>query len=617
MAQVDLNLLSDADYQAFTQKRYGDLSPDAQKYLSGEGFGTVSTIIDQTGRAISDTLRGAVSLLPENDFISISPNQDLTQEQVSRMQLETNPIASVTGIVAGSILDPITLPLFLTKALKIGGAVTTGLAQGAVAGGISGAIAPVYEQLGDSRLINTAASSAFGGAIGSVLGKVLSKFGVDISAPDVEKAINELPPSAKAEVKQAIALEEQMATKPQQKPELRPFQQRMSQENIDRLTSGELDENQLRILQQKLQKNEADIARAEEELYNVEKGTTPKDAPDMMGLREPKRVEAERQTPALFKPREVEQAAPEAPRGRQVASLLQPKGLMARAAPPPQQVAALLQREKAVTTAQASSSASYLQKTIAAKQAENNNLQQILAKHQQVVEQNKLKAAPEVVTKTDTPPVADSFPTQVANDIPPTPVELGGFPVYRSGGSAGASAQAQQRAAGADLMPEAANMNAETFLNKVLDTPDIRAVVPKDAKMTSGKWENIVRRGSAELKRILDTHTTMAEYMLWQTKQKEAMSDDANAAFQLFYWDSMAKRNNIMAKASAARASGESLDSPQAIEWWQDLMYYSGVDLFFKKEGTKASKALNARRVIYEKVRAKKKINSLFPGVMC
>lgn len=614
MAQVDLNLLSDADYQAFTEKRYGDLSPDAQKYLSGEGFGTASTLIDQMGRSISDTARGIVSLLPENDFISIDKQKDLEQEQLSRMQLETNPVASVTGIGMGAILDPITLPLFITKALKVGGAVTTGLTQGAVAGTISGAVSPVYEQFGDSRLINTAAGGTLGAAVGSILGKVLSKFGIDISAPDVEKAINELPPSAKAEVKQAIALEEQAVVNPPQKRELRPFEQRMSQENIDRLTSGELDENQLKIVQQKLQKNEADIARAEEEIYNVEKGLSSRDAPDLLGLREPKRVEAERQTPALFKPRAPEPtAAPEAPRGRQQAALLQPRGLMARVAPPPQQVAALLQKEKAVTTAQASSSVSYLQKTIAAKQAENASLQQIVAKHEQAVQQRKLKAAPEVITKEETPTVTP--PT--AEGVAPTPVEIGGFPVYRSGGSAGASAQAQQRAAGAELMPEATTMNAEEFLNKVLDTPDIRQVVPKDAAMTSGKWENIARRGAAELRRILDKHSTMAEYMLWRGKQKEAMTDDENAAFQLFYWDSMAKRNKIMAQASAARARGESLDSPQAVEWWQDLMYYAGVDLFFKKEGTKASKALNARRVIYEKVRAKKKINSLFPGVMC
>ena len=93
MAKVNLDLLTEEDYQAFQEKRYADLSEDAKRYLSGEGFGSAATFMEEAGRGFSSSLRGLAGMLPENDFISVDQEVDLDQERRSRMMLETNPVA--------------------------------------------------------------------------------------------------------------------------------------------------------------------------------------------------------------------------------------------------------------------------------------------------------------------------------------------------------------------------------------------------------------------------------------------------------------------------------------------------------------------------------------------
>ena len=46
-------------------------------------------------------------------------------------------------------------------------------------------------------------------------------------------------------------------------------------------------------------------------------------------------------------------------------------------------------------------------------------------------------------------------------------------------------------------------------------------------------------------------------------------------------------------------------------------MYYTGIALFKKNEGSKAGRALNAFRLISEKARKGQNLNNIFPGVVC
>ena len=175
MATINLDLLSDEDYKAYTEKRYADLSPDAQKYLSGEGFGTAETLVESAGQGFSSSLRGLVGLLPENDFISVDKEADLEAERRSRMMLETNPLAGWGGLLVGSALDPVTLPAALLKPLTIGGAAATGALRGSAAGAFGGVLEPVYEEMGDSRVMNILGGAGLGAGLGGLIGKMFGR----------------------------------------------------------------------------------------------------------------------------------------------------------------------------------------------------------------------------------------------------------------------------------------------------------------------------------------------------------------------------------------------------------------------------------------------------------
>lgn len=92
----------------------------------------------------------------------------------NRVELEQSPYAGYGGLLVGSILDPVTLPAAFLKPLTVGGRLATGAARGAIVGAAGGAVEPVFEEFGDSRLLNTTVGAAFGGALGGVLSKYVA-----------------------------------------------------------------------------------------------------------------------------------------------------------------------------------------------------------------------------------------------------------------------------------------------------------------------------------------------------------------------------------------------------------------------------------------------------------
>ena len=95
------------------------------------------------------------------------------------------------------------------------------------------------------------------------------------------------------------------------------------------------------------------------------------------------------------------------------------------------------------------------------------------------------------------------------------------------------------------------------------------------------------------------------------------MSEVDAGAFAPFYHQAMAAREVVLDKAVAHRAAGGSFESGEGAQLAQDLLYYTGIALFKKNEGSKAGRALNAFRLLSEKARKGQTVKNIFPGVTC
>jgi hypothetical protein len=169
----DPNLLSPEDSKALIEGRFEDVSVEGSKYLT-DGFSTGEVILHQAGRAATSTIRG-IEKIVDIPGISVDEQKDSADERTSRMMFDNNPVASVAGTGVGVIADPAVLPSAALAPLKGATAFRTGLMRGAVAGTVYGAVEPVYEEYGDSRVLNTLVGAGFGGALGGVVGKLFEK----------------------------------------------------------------------------------------------------------------------------------------------------------------------------------------------------------------------------------------------------------------------------------------------------------------------------------------------------------------------------------------------------------------------------------------------------------
>ena len=201
------------------------------------------------------------------------------------------------------------------------------------------------------------------------------------------------------------------------------------------------------------------------------------------------------------------------------------------------------------------------------------------------------------------------------------PEDIGIPKAYGSVGSAGVD----PKTLGAeDLMPKTygdiikGGETRDRVLMRMLETDDPRVAVPKDIAATvknKGTLLAFKQKARARLQEIIKDHGNFVNYMLSQTNQKAGMPAEDVAAFQWFHADAMANKVKIVNDLVEMRKRGESFDSPRAAEMARDLVYYTGVDMFWKNEGTKASRALNARRLIQQY--GNKKVKTIFPGADC
>jgi len=153
-----------------------DLLPEGS---SGEVF------FNQMGEGLESSIEGL------SNITGLGFYEDSYEDEFrSRVQLEQSPIAGYGGNFIGNMLDPVTLPAAFLKPIAFGSKVLTGIGRGGAAGAAGGLVEPVFEEFGDSRLLNTTVGGVFGGALGGALSKFIAR---DIKVPtkqDTEKGVD-------------------------------------------------------------------------------------------------------------------------------------------------------------------------------------------------------------------------------------------------------------------------------------------------------------------------------------------------------------------------------------------------------------------------------------------
>ena len=605
MANIDYaSLLTEEDQKALLEGRYEELSLDAKKLIAG-GFSTGEVVQRGLERGVTSSARGIAQLAGYGD---VYPD-DAEKERQFRMMTETNPAAAIGSNVVGNIGDLVTLPVAFLKPLKAASAVGTAAMRGAAQGAFGGALEPTYQEYGDSRLMNVAAGTGLGAGLGAVIGKVLKKFGIDINEPGAEAKVKALSDEQKAAAKAEIEAEQAAVTRAPEEPtptpkaeepapisptrEQAPYEKAMAPERQAELRSDVMDENQLTLVNNKLTEAEADIARAEERLYELQN-----------------KQQKQEQTAALFKgapeeltPRGMGLLSPSTPsRGSQVAALF-------KATPKAEQAPI---REAVKQEAKITSQQDYLQKLIENKQGEVVKYREMLQRHEQ-----GLQKAQEAPKKAQPIPIPQQAPQEaVAPSMAPVEAEASlGLPkTQTSMGSAGTRFQAVY---GPDLSPNVSKLSNEDILTSSAMGVDL-ADAEARAGLVSGSLKNIARRGDTLRNRVLkEDYNDLAEWMTDPKNQNRILTAEETAMIKPIVDDARANRMNVLERIQEYVANNDDLDTREAAKMVEDLLYYSGIDAFYRRSGSLASRAFNARKLIQMKLSKNQPLSSIFPTVSC
>jgi hypothetical protein len=120
----------------------------------------------QFSREVTSSIRGA------QELVTGERTTDRLSDFFSEVALEKDPVRAYSGMIAGALADPVTIPFIFGKVLKLGR-----LGQMALAGGTAGAIQPVREEYGEDRLFNTGVGAIATPILGGIALKVAQKLG--------------------------------------------------------------------------------------------------------------------------------------------------------------------------------------------------------------------------------------------------------------------------------------------------------------------------------------------------------------------------------------------------------------------------------------------------------
>lgn len=672
MSEINLSLLSDKDFSALKEGRVSDLSDAAYNYVTGREVGTWEAFSSNAERAVRSSLETITGWFGANASEEDKAHLQ-QQESEARIAAETNPIAGISGQIVGSIADPVTLPAFVLKPLKVAGsAFKTGALRGAAAGTVGGALQPVFEEFGDTRTANIAAGAALGGAIGGVAGTILRKFGIDISLDPAEmKAkVDALPPDQKEQLLlewngayKVLPEAEQVKvtpTEPAFEMPTKPVEwnnQLKSLETVEQVPST-IDLTMPAQVKKSIQINkvatefENDIDHAFWQV-NTSRGTQKQAATTWLMEK------------TGMNQRQVELMAAQAQKelAKRLAGMTPDGGKLKFTSPSmtsnllktrltPAQVIRTPYQPKRIDTKDGLDTED-IQKLrltgVIVTQNKNGEVRfrDSFAPRQPFLNAAELKArmnavgidldvpgyrekvkAAQVVPKEELTKVAADAPEVKAGSVKAAdvvdnlniPEDIG---VPKAGKSLGSAGVDPKTYLAEDLMPEtygAIIKGGETrdrVLLRMLENDDPRLATPKDIDprvMGKGTLLATKQKARATLQKILDEHGNFPAFMIARKGEARGMSADETAAFQWFYADAMANRAKVIDDLVEMRKRGDSFDSEHGAELARDLTYYEGVDMFWKNEGTKVSRALNARKIIYQ---YGSKLKTIFPGVSC
>jgi hypothetical protein len=683
MAKVNLDLLTEEDYQAFQEKRYADLSEDAKRYLSGEGFGSAATFMEEAGRGFSSSLRGLAGMLPENDFISVDQEADLDQERRSRMMLETNPVAGWAGLLVGSAADPVTLPAAILKPLAAGGAALTGALRGSAGGALGGALDPVYEEFNDSKVLNVVAGAGLGAGLGGLVGKLLGKSGQPskieadaakiIDSPDAARAVDDVsvteessvakvmepaipeaatfnPATGRFEVSEEViptvdlALPRQLAGA---KPRFNKFETQF-ENDLDKAfyivgnpaSKSAQHDAYVDWIKARTGMDDAEVkaaAKAARSELARKLGSAPVEGNKLV-IAEPSSVAQTIITRATA-PQQV--AKPVTPTvtvkdglDETDLALLRRAGVnMAVGRDGTLVIQDLLNSNKVMLNGEflrrmeaagiGIDLPAYRQRTKANAQAKQ--AQEAEAMGRGAGDQPQVTNESQAFWTGQQPVNREQWttpPAGRAEQAPPMEGLQTGAP--REGDAAGATRARPASVYGEQLAPGLVDMSPTELVARAsaispdeiikMMPPSVRAA--EEAKHPTGLAEYL-SEGQKRLKKILADNNNIVEWMISKSRSPRGMSEREVGAFAPFYHQAMAAREQTLAKAAQFRKEGGSFESAEGMKLTQDLMYYTGIALFKKNEGSKAGRALNAYRLISEKARKGQNLNNIFPGVVC
>lgn len=364
-------------------------------HLMGETAftGAMQRLINAGGSSI----KGGLDLVG-----GLDKERALAERTAANIASANAPIAGTVGELAGAIADPVTAPAFVLKGLKAATLAGTMAKQGAAQGALGGLLEPVLTP-DESRILNTVAGTAVGTVFGAGLGKAsegvinflekraIKAAGEDtakVAIDDVAKAIDN-PPSKQAAEAQAVNYD------------IPAYLRRAQAEGVPPVREP-LDPVQLKLVEDRIAKTEAEIAKHETDLANVQKQQPEKEVGDFLGLKEPTKVPTEKQVAALFKAPEGQDLpakfglvapTPEAP-AKQVAALFK--------SATPSEVPVI--KQQIVEAAKQGTAQQYLIKQIETKKAEVEQLKATIAppaKEFPIQVETKQGATPQQVATRD------------------------------------------------------------------------------------------------------------------------------------------------------------------------------------------------------------------------
>lgn len=681
----DYNNLSDIDLSLIVNGRGDEISEAAKKYLAGEEFGTMETLGRGVERGFTSSMRGIAGFFGAEDGNDL---EDKQKESEWRMMADTNPVAAYTGMIGGSIFDPVTIPAAFLKPIKLATTTGTMAARGAVAGAAGGAVEPIYSEYGDSRALNVGAGAAFGGALGGAIGKIFGKSDVEgkVAKAAVDDAAKAETPQANAvdeilnieepifpagknvewdEASQSMAVVEDVIppvdfnlprTLTGAKPRFNKFNTAFDND-IDRAfyivgnpaTKSKEHDAYVNWLQDVTGLDEAGVKSAaksarKELVVNLSK------APETDGvLTSPRSSVAAKIIEAKTQP--VRTVTPVEPtRLKKIDNLGDPADLdmLKRAG-----IEVRINKNGSATFHHANLPNKPFMTGLAVesrlkaagldldlpgwkaaikemkKQADEMGPKQTDDTRAAVTQRdfwtNKADPRAELMTRefwsnqVPTQAVADAkgaakvAPEPIAGDVPVT----GRAQQMGSVGSAGVDPKTQYANEFAEaFMPEGVTRIPTTELvNRSLSFNDARKMFPKDGPDALSD-ENL----TAALKRlneIIKQHGSIEGWMISKARRKAAMTPEEATAFEPFYRTVMAEREKVLDNLYAKLKSRQPLTDAELEQAHIDIMYYDGVRLFKKNEGTKASRALSSFKLLTDKALKNENVKRLFPNVSC